>query len=111
MLARSSLLRPSPSCTDLPAPQRPSGPSVIVALREEIKRGTQKEKGRQKEGVRREERVFEEEDVAEAWKDEGPRGRRRRRGRREHGAREVRKTCPSLHDPVHSLPTVLTITN
>lgn len=24
--------------------------------------------------------------------------------------REVRKTCPSLHDPVHSTPTVLTIT-
>lgn len=34
---------------------------------------------------------------------EGGGGGRRGQGR-------VRKTCPSLHDPVHSLPTVLIIT-
>lgn len=53
------------------APQRPPGPFVIVALCEEIKRGTQKEKGQQKEGVRREKRVVEEEEK----EDEGGQGR------------------------------------
>lgn len=42
------------------ASRRPSGPFVLVALREEIKRGTGRGKGRQKEGVRREKRVSEE---------------------------------------------------
>lgn len=31
-------------------------------------------------------------------------------GEENGGGREVRKTCPSLHDPVHYLPRILTIT-
>lgn len=64
-------------------------------LHGEIKRGTKKGKGRQKEGVRREERAAE---VVQAT------------GVKYGGGGEVRKTCPSLHDPVHYLPRILTIT-
>lgn len=57
-------------------------------LRRDKKRETEKEKGQQKEEVRREERAVGE--VREGT--------------------EGRKTCPNLHDPVQSLPIILTIT-
>lgn len=61
-LARSNLLHPSLSLSLIQVCSAPpSGPFVLVALCEEIKRETEKGKGQQKEEVRREERVVEEE--------------------------------------------------
>lgn len=72
-LARSNLSRPSLSLIQV-CSATPSVPFVLVALREKIKRETERGKGQQKEEVRGEERVVEKEEEKEGT--EGRLGKR-----------------------------------